>query len=346
LQDFKDEAIANGTAGTIQDVSDDIIELASEMTRDALTGQFDDSVEEAAREDVFNFAKKQLAAKFNQLSAQGETSAAPEKKKTPIGEFILSYFDRDVGKFPKGQTAVLTAVQKEYGDEYVKPSMEFIKKITGKMDEFMPQGSDEGLGEKYKTPTSGEFEDAIDTPEADDVPVTVHWEVDDWGVDIDIHVVDEQGNELDVSPQDAERFKQRVQDDGQDDADGYGDAQMHARQDDESMSEKYKAPQEGEIQSYTSDDVPVVVHWEANDDDYDIYVTDEEGNQIDVLPQDEARFRDEIDGEMQGANDDYGDAQMHARQDDGMESAGNDTESAEPGDDFISRLRELSGMYK
>jgi hypothetical protein len=352
LQEFKDEAIANGSQGTIKDVADDIIELASEMAREVLSGQFGDSAEEAAHDSVFNFAKKQLAAKFNQLSAQGETSAEPTKQKTPIGEFILSYFDRDVGKFPKGKTAVLTAVQKEYGDEYVKPSMQFIKKITGKMDEFMPQGSDEKLGEKYKAPTSGEFEDAIDTPEADDVPVTVHWEVDDWGVGIDIHVVDVHGDEINVSPQDEARFKQKVQDDGQDDADGYGDAQMHARQDDESVSEKYKAPQSGEIQSYIdtaqADDFPVVVHWEANDRDYDIYVTDQKGNEVNVSPQDEARFRDEIESEMRDQSDGYGDDQMHAKQDRdyerGMESAGNDTEAAAPGDDFISRLRELSGL--
>lgn len=53
----------------------------------------------------------------------------PSKPKTPFGEFILSYFDRETGKFPKGETAVLTAVQKEYGDQYVKPAVKFIKKI-------------------------------------------------------------------------------------------------------------------------------------------------------------------------------------------------------------------------
>lgn len=53
----------------------------------------------------------------------------PSEKKIPIGEFILSYFDRESGKFPKGETAVLTAVQKEYGDKYVKPASEFVKEI-------------------------------------------------------------------------------------------------------------------------------------------------------------------------------------------------------------------------
>jgi hypothetical protein len=59
----------------------------------------------------------------------GKTDAEPEKEQTPIGEYILSYFDRETGKFPKGETAVLTAVQKEYGDESVKPAAQFMKQI-------------------------------------------------------------------------------------------------------------------------------------------------------------------------------------------------------------------------
>jgi hypothetical protein len=59
----------------------------------------------------------------------GKADAKPEKEQTPIGEYILSYFDRETGKFPKGETAVLTAVQKEYGDESVKPAAQFMKQI-------------------------------------------------------------------------------------------------------------------------------------------------------------------------------------------------------------------------
>ena len=52
-----------------------------------------------------------------------------ETPQTPISEYILSYFDRETGKFPKGETAVLTAVQKEYGDKHVKPDAKFIKTV-------------------------------------------------------------------------------------------------------------------------------------------------------------------------------------------------------------------------
>jgi len=50
-----------------------------------------------------------------------------EKEKTPIGEFILSYFDRENGTFPKGETAVLTMVEKDYGDQYVEPAAKFMQ---------------------------------------------------------------------------------------------------------------------------------------------------------------------------------------------------------------------------
>lgn len=56
-------------------------------------------------------------------------SDTPEKPQLPLGEFILSYFDRETGKFPKGETAVLTAVQKDYGDQFVKPAAKFMKKV-------------------------------------------------------------------------------------------------------------------------------------------------------------------------------------------------------------------------
>lgn len=55
--------------------------------------------------------------------------AEPEEQKTPIGEFILSYFDRENGTFPKGETAVLTMVEKDYGPQYVEPAAKFIKKV-------------------------------------------------------------------------------------------------------------------------------------------------------------------------------------------------------------------------
>jgi hypothetical protein len=66
-------------------------------------------------------------------------SITPEKPKTPLGEFILSYFDRETGKFPKGETAVLTAVEKDYGDEYVEPARQFIERVQTTTLEYKQQ---------------------------------------------------------------------------------------------------------------------------------------------------------------------------------------------------------------
>lgn len=59
------------------------------------------------------------------------TPEPQEKPQTPLGDFILSFYDRNVGQFPKGETAVLTMVEKEYGDEYVPMATEFINQVHG-----------------------------------------------------------------------------------------------------------------------------------------------------------------------------------------------------------------------
>lgn len=59
----------------------------------------------------------------------GDEITLEKEGKTPIGEFILSYFDRENGVFPKGQTAVLTMVEKDYGPQYVEPAAQFIQKV-------------------------------------------------------------------------------------------------------------------------------------------------------------------------------------------------------------------------
>jgi hypothetical protein len=84
-----------------------------------------------------------------------------EEQKTPLGEFILSYFDRETGKFPKGETAVLTMVEKEYGDKYVSKAAEFIQKVEEKMvekltaHENMSEGSCAHCGCEVGNPTPG-----------------------------------------------------------------------------------------------------------------------------------------------------------------------------------------------
>jgi hypothetical protein len=85
------------------------------------------------------FSNKPDDAMDVKISPQGMSKAdlEPEKPKTPLGEFILSYFDRETGKFPKGETAVLTAVEKDYGDQYVEPARQFIEQVQATTLEFL-----------------------------------------------------------------------------------------------------------------------------------------------------------------------------------------------------------------
>jgi len=62
---------------------------------------------------------------------------AEEEQKTPLGEFILSYFDYTTGQFPKGETAVLTMVEKDYGEQFITPAKQFLEKINHRVSEVM-----------------------------------------------------------------------------------------------------------------------------------------------------------------------------------------------------------------
>jgi len=59
-----------------------------------------------------------------------------EEKKIPVTEFILGYYDKETGQFPKGETAVLTAVEKDYGPKYVEGANKFIRAINEKFKEY------------------------------------------------------------------------------------------------------------------------------------------------------------------------------------------------------------------
>ena len=60
-----------------------------------------------------------------------------EEQKTPLGEFILSYFDYTTGQFPKGETAILTMVEKDYGERFIEPAKQFIERINSRVAEVM-----------------------------------------------------------------------------------------------------------------------------------------------------------------------------------------------------------------
>jgi hypothetical protein len=78
----------------------------------------------------------ELINSLNLKDDDTEEGMDPNEQKTPLGEFILSYFDRENGAFPKGETAVLTMVEKDYGEEYIEPAKQFIEQVTAKFEEI------------------------------------------------------------------------------------------------------------------------------------------------------------------------------------------------------------------
>ena len=67
----------------------------------------------------------------------GDEITLEKEQKTPLGEFILSYFDYTTGQFPKGETAILTMVEKDYGEQYIDPAKQFLEKIGNRVSEVM-----------------------------------------------------------------------------------------------------------------------------------------------------------------------------------------------------------------
>ncbi len=89
----------------------------------------DDTDEGNAYAHAVRQAKMNGKKKGDKVDGPDGDEIVIEKDKTPLGEFILSYYDRKTGKFPKGETAVLTSVEKDYGDQYVKPASQFIERL-------------------------------------------------------------------------------------------------------------------------------------------------------------------------------------------------------------------------
>jgi LysM repeat protein len=73
---------------------------------------------------------------MGQFSDKEETPPTPKKPETPITEFILSLYDRETGEFPKGETAVLTAVEKDYGEQFINSAKAFIERVQETYDSY------------------------------------------------------------------------------------------------------------------------------------------------------------------------------------------------------------------
>ena len=125
----------NYSPDDFQRLTNPSMEQAFESAIQDLMGQF---AEGNAYAHAVKKAKMNGKKKGDKVQGpDGDDITLEKDQKTPLGEFILSYFDRHSGQFPKGETAVLTMVEKEYGEQYIRPAQAFIEQINNKVAEVM-----------------------------------------------------------------------------------------------------------------------------------------------------------------------------------------------------------------
>jgi len=120
------EQLATEKGKTFNDGETDPAELVPELLAN-MGIEEGNAYAHAVRQAKMNGAKK--GDKIDHPDDDEDDITIEKDQKTPLGEFILSYYDRETGSFPKGETAILTMVEKDYGDNYVKPAMAFIEKV-------------------------------------------------------------------------------------------------------------------------------------------------------------------------------------------------------------------------
>jgi hypothetical protein len=106
-----------------------------EAAFESLMGQFAEGNEEDTDEGnayakAVRQAKMDGKKKGDKIQGpDGDEITLEKEDKLPLSEFILSYFDRESGQFPKGETAILTMVEKDYGEEFIEPAKAFIEQV-------------------------------------------------------------------------------------------------------------------------------------------------------------------------------------------------------------------------
>ena len=71
------------------------------------------------------------------ISPKGNDTEMDKKDNIPLDEFIKSMYDYTQNSFPKGETAVMTAVQKKYGDEVIDEAQSVMLELLKGQDEEM-----------------------------------------------------------------------------------------------------------------------------------------------------------------------------------------------------------------
>ena len=143
------ESKTNGFSGIDKDFKsaiDDMMKLRGIAKKKELAGSDDSGMKDGAFGNQVVTVLYPVMQSIDSIkmgdalsNREEDKSMEEDEQKTPLGEFILSYFDRENGAFPKGETAVLTMVEKDYGEEYINPAKQFIEQVTAKFEEIQLQ---------------------------------------------------------------------------------------------------------------------------------------------------------------------------------------------------------------
>jgi hypothetical protein len=100
-----------------------------------------DDIEAAFDKSMGQFSDKEIPVTIGKDGSMAKINPDDEDEKpeptVSLPEKILSLFDREKGMFPKGETAILTMVEKDYGEEHIEPAKDFIERIKAKYEEVM-----------------------------------------------------------------------------------------------------------------------------------------------------------------------------------------------------------------
>jgi hypothetical protein len=174
-------------------IKDKYLKKKGESVEEELDAMFDDTMGQFA--EKHGDMDGPMDVKIGPDGALSKMDSEPkaEKPKLPMTEFILTMFDRETGKFPKGETAVLTAVEKDYGEDKIESAKDFIERIMQKYEEVMipmdavqevDVDTDEGNAYAHavrKAKMNGAKKgDKIDHPDGDEEDITIEKDDSDY----------------------------------------------------------------------------------------------------------------------------------------------------------------------
>jgi len=103
------------------DTADEMIKPGGEEHEEAL---------KAAQED-YEYEAGRMKSKFGM---ENQDDKELSNKEETVEDFVKSFFDYTSNQFPKGETAVLTSVEKKFGDNAVKTAQETIQNLMANKD--------------------------------------------------------------------------------------------------------------------------------------------------------------------------------------------------------------------